>query len=113
MRRNSFREKYEKELALGRSPMYSLRMTNDEILAMPIGTITNFGTFKGVVKNEHGHNRATFKNIHRGTDEIPFAAILFGGKRILDDLRIITDKEWEDMELQYRETVVLNSKYER
>ena len=112
MRRNSFSGKCKRKLALGRSPRYSLRMTNDEILAMPIGTITNFGTFKGVV-NKYGNNRATFKNIFKGTDEIPFQAVLFGGKRILDDLRIITDEEWEDMEIRHQEMVVRNSKYER
>lgn len=102
-------EKCRKDLALGRSLMYSLRMTNDELLALPIGTFTNFGVFLGVEcrvdTNGVKWPVATFRNLEHGTSKIPFSACLVGDVRTLDSLEIITEERWERMKQQREEMV--------
>ena len=102
-------EKYRKDLAPSRFPMYSLRMTNDELLALPIGTFTNFGVFLGVEYRMDANGVkwpvATFRNLERGTSKIPFNACLIDGIRTLDSLQIITEERWEWMK-QDRENMV-------
>jgi hypothetical protein len=109
MRRTFFFGKYRKDLVLGRSLMYSLRMTNDELLALPIGTFTNFGVFLGVEYRVDTNGEkwpvATFRNLDRGTSKIPFNACLIEGVRTFDSLEIITEERWEWMK-QDRENMV-------
>jgi hypothetical protein len=89
--------------------MYSLRMTNDELLALPIGTFTNFGVFLGVEYRVDNANTqwpvATFRNLEHGTSKIPFNGRLIGGIRTFDSLEIITEERWEWMK-QDRENMV-------
>jgi hypothetical protein len=89
--------------------MYSLRMTNDELLALPIGTFTNFGVFLGVEYRVDTNGEkwpvATFRNLDRGTSKIPFNACLIEGVRTFDSLEIITEERWEWMK-QDRENMV-------
>jgi hypothetical protein len=109
MRRDFFLGNYRKDLALGRSLMYSLRMTNDELLALPNGTFTNFGVFLGVEYRVDTYGNkwpvATFRNLEHGTSKIPFNACLIGGVRTFDSLEIITEERWEWMK-QDRENMV-------
>jgi hypothetical protein len=109
MRSLFFCGKYRKDLAPSRFPLYSLRMTNDELLALPIGTFTNFGVFRGVeYRVDTNGNKwpvATFRNLEHGTSKIPFNACLIGGVRTFDSLEIITEERWEWMKQQREEMV--------
>jgi hypothetical protein len=109
MRRDFFLGKYRKDLALGRSLMYSLRMTNDELLALPNGTFTNFGVFLGVEyrvdTNGDKWPVATFRNLDRGTSKIPFNDKILDMGRTMDNLEVITDERWEWMKQQREEMV--------
>ena len=109
MRSDFFFGKCKRKLATSPLPMYSLRMTNDELLALPIGTFTNFGVFLGVEyrvdTNGDKWPVATFRNLDRGTSKIPFNDKILDMGRTMDNLEVITEERWEWMK-QDRENMV-------
>ena len=98
-------ETSKRKLAPSRSLMYSLRMTNDELLALPIGTFTNFGVFLGVeYRVDTNGNKwpvATFRNLQHGTSKIPFHDRVLDMGRTLDNCEVITSERWEWMKEQH------------
>ena len=109
MRSDFFFGKCKRKLATSPLLMYSLRMTNDELLDLPIGTFTNFGVFVGVEYRVDTNGEkwpvATFRNLEHGTSKIPFNGCLIDGIRTLNSLEIITEERWEWMK-QDRENMV-------
>ena len=109
MRSDFFFGKCKRKLAKSLPPLYSLRMTNDELLALPIGTFTNFGVFLGVEyrvdTNGDKWPVATFRNLDRGTSKIPLNDCFIDGVRTFNSLEIITEERWEWMK-QDRENMV-------
>ena len=109
MRSDFFFGKCKRKLATSPLPMYSLRMTNDELLALPIGTFTNFGVFLGVEYRVDTNGEkwpvATFRNLERGTSKIPFNDKILDMGRTMDNLEVITEERWEWMKQQREEMV--------
>ena len=102
MRRDFFVGKCKRKLATSPLPMYSLRMTNDELLALPIGTFTNFGIL--ISKSE---NTVSFRNKHgNGTTRLSLEDKQVGGKRTLDSLEVITAQQWDTIISDYREAML-------
>ena len=82
--------------------MYSLRMTNDELLALPIGTFTNFG-----ILISKGEDTVSFRNKHgNGTTRLSLEDKQVGGKRTLDSLEVITAQQWDAIISDYRDAML-------
>ena len=102
MRRDFFFGKCKRKLATSPLPMYSLRMTNDELLALPIGTFTNFG-----ILISKGEDTVSFRNKHgNGTTRLSLEDKQVGGKRTLDSLEVITAQQWDAIISDYRDAML-------